>query len=238
MASSDFNVRAHLQAGHVIPAHPLALTPSRTMDEVHQRALTRYYVTAGAGGMAVGVHTTGFPIHDSTIGLYRPVLELAAETATAALAGDPRPFVLFAFRHPGVEQSVAAVVIFEHRLFGQRRFLGLARHRFQTHADGGLHGRGHRTLDKGTDAEAHMGGLLRLQQVERNLPADDGAAQVHEHQDAIFAQDSLNRLGNRDRIGAEGLVRVVAAADGDNRCSSLDLLVRQRLDGDGQLFAV
>ncbi len=93
MASSDFNVRAHLQAGHVIPAHPLALTPSRTMDEVHQRALTRYYVTAGAGGMAVGVHTTGFPIHDSTIGLYRPVLELAAETATAALAGDPRPFV-------------------------------------------------------------------------------------------------------------------------------------------------
>jgi dihydrodipicolinate synthase/N-acetylneuraminate lyase len=95
MASSDaaFNVRAHLQAGHVIPAHPLALTPSRTMDEPHQRALTRYYVAAGAGGMAVGVHTTGFPIHDSKIGLYRPVLELAAETATASLAREPRPFV-------------------------------------------------------------------------------------------------------------------------------------------------
>lgn len=96
MGSSDalnFNVRAQLQVGHVIPAHPLALTPSRTMDERHQRALTRYYVAAGAGGMAVGVHTTGFPIHDAKIGLYRPVLELAAETATAALDGQPREFV-------------------------------------------------------------------------------------------------------------------------------------------------
>jgi dihydrodipicolinate synthase/N-acetylneuraminate lyase len=95
MVNSDaaFNVRAHLQAGHVIPAHPLALTPLRTMDERHQRALTRYYVAAGAGGMAVGVHTTGFPIHDASIGLYRPVLELAAETATAALSREPRPFV-------------------------------------------------------------------------------------------------------------------------------------------------
>lgn len=96
MGSSDatyVNVRAQLQAGHVIPAHPLALTPTREMDERHQRALTRYYVAAGAGGIAVGVHTTGFPIHDANIGLYRPVLELAAETADAALAASPRPFV-------------------------------------------------------------------------------------------------------------------------------------------------
>ena len=85
-ASDVFNVRQHLLAGQVIPAHPLALTPSRDMEVRHQRALTRYYVAAGAGGMAVGVHTTGFPIHNPQIGLYRPVLELAAETATAALA--------------------------------------------------------------------------------------------------------------------------------------------------------
>jgi len=78
-------MRRHLLDGQVIPAHPLALTPSRDMDERHQRALTRYYVAAGAGGMAVGVHTTGFPIHDPAIGLYRAVLELAAETATDAL---------------------------------------------------------------------------------------------------------------------------------------------------------
>lgn len=88
MVASEFrfNVRRHLLEGHVIPAHPLALTPHRTMDERYQRALTRYYVASGAGGMAVGVHTTGFPIHDESIGLYRPVLELAAATADEALA--------------------------------------------------------------------------------------------------------------------------------------------------------
>lgn len=87
--SFPLNVRAHLAAGQVIPAHPLALTPSRTLDEQHQRALTRYYVEAGAGGMAVGVHTTGFRIHDADVGLYRPVLELAAETADAWRARTP-----------------------------------------------------------------------------------------------------------------------------------------------------
>jgi dihydrodipicolinate synthase/N-acetylneuraminate lyase len=88
-------LRQHLLAGQVIPAHPLALTPRRTLDERRQRALTRYYVAAGAGGMAVGVHTTQFEIHDPHVGLYRPVLELAAETAAAELAagGAPRPFV-------------------------------------------------------------------------------------------------------------------------------------------------
>ena len=93
MAADDLNVRQHLARGHVIPAHPLALTPHRTVDERCQRALTRYYIDAGAGGMAVGVHTTGFPIHDAKIGLYRPVLELAAETADAALNASARPFV-------------------------------------------------------------------------------------------------------------------------------------------------
>jgi dihydrodipicolinate synthase/N-acetylneuraminate lyase len=63
----------------VIPAHPLALTASRNLDERRQRALTRYYLDAGAGGIAVGVHTTQFAIRESKFGLYRPVLELAAE---------------------------------------------------------------------------------------------------------------------------------------------------------------
>ena len=89
MASRDLGhidaLRAHLLAGHVIPAHPLALTSSRSIDEKHQRALARYYIAAGAGGIAVGVHTTGFPIHDVKIGLYEPVLALAAETASSAL---------------------------------------------------------------------------------------------------------------------------------------------------------
>jgi dihydrodipicolinate synthase/N-acetylneuraminate lyase len=82
--SEPLDLRRHLLAGQVIPAHPLALTARRTLDERHQRALTRYYVAAGAGGMAVGVHTTQFEIR--RFGLLRPVLELAAATADAALA--------------------------------------------------------------------------------------------------------------------------------------------------------
>ena len=86
--------RQHLLDGQVIPAHPLALDADRRLDERHQRALTRYYVAAGAGGIAVGVHTTQFAIRSH--GLYRPVLELAATTAAAALERSPRPFVLVA----------------------------------------------------------------------------------------------------------------------------------------------
>jgi dihydrodipicolinate synthase/N-acetylneuraminate lyase len=66
-----------LLEGVVIPAHPLALTAERKLDERRQRALTRYYLAAGAGGVAVGVHTTQFAIR--TAGLFRPVLELAME---------------------------------------------------------------------------------------------------------------------------------------------------------------
>jgi len=72
--------RATLRRGTVIPAHPLALTARRRLDERRQQALTRYYLDAGVGGIAVGVHTTQFAIRDPKVGLYRPVLELAAET--------------------------------------------------------------------------------------------------------------------------------------------------------------
>jgi dihydrodipicolinate synthase/N-acetylneuraminate lyase len=73
------NVQEKLRAGLVIPAHPLALNSTRKLDERRQRALTRYYLAAGAGGVAVGVHTTQFTIRDPKIGLLKPVLQLAAE---------------------------------------------------------------------------------------------------------------------------------------------------------------
>lgn len=73
------SVRDLFRRGLVIPAHPLALTASRKLDERRQRALTRYYVEAGAGGLAVGVHTTQFAIHGTP--LLAPVLELAAVTS-------------------------------------------------------------------------------------------------------------------------------------------------------------
>lgn len=74
------NIITALQRGLVIPAHPLALNSNRKLDEKHQRALTRYYCAAGAGGLAVGVHTTQFEIRDPKIGLYQPVLALVSET--------------------------------------------------------------------------------------------------------------------------------------------------------------
>ena len=73
-------VRNQLREGIVIPAHPLALTRERRFDERRQRALTRYYHAAGAGGIAVGVHTTQFAIRNPEHGLLKPVLQLAAET--------------------------------------------------------------------------------------------------------------------------------------------------------------
>jgi dihydrodipicolinate synthase/N-acetylneuraminate lyase len=75
-------IKAALHDGIVIPAHPLALTAERRLDARRQRALTRYYLAAGTGGLAVGVHTTQFEIR--RVGLFRPVLELAAEEVARA----------------------------------------------------------------------------------------------------------------------------------------------------------
>jgi dihydrodipicolinate synthase/N-acetylneuraminate lyase len=77
MASFDWGAR--LREGVVIPAHPLALTENRTLDEERQIGLTRYYIDSGAGGIAVGVHTTQFAIREK--GLYEPVLRLAVDAA-------------------------------------------------------------------------------------------------------------------------------------------------------------
>lgn len=81
-------VREALAAGRVIPAHPLALAADRRLDERRQCALTRYYLAAGAGGMAVGVHTTQFAIRNPQVGLFKPVLELAVEVARAHAAPE------------------------------------------------------------------------------------------------------------------------------------------------------
>ena len=77
--------------GTVIPAHPLALDQHRRMDERRQRALTRYYIDSGAGGIAVGVHTTQFEIRKQDVSLFQPVLELAAEEVEKAQL--TRPFI-------------------------------------------------------------------------------------------------------------------------------------------------
>ncbi len=94
-------LRASLSDGLVIPAHPLALTPERRLDERRQVALTRYYGAAGAGGIAVGVHSTQFAIRSA--GLFEPVLRLAAEAADES----PRPLVKIAGAIGPTAQAVA-----------------------------------------------------------------------------------------------------------------------------------
>lgn len=104
MHHSEINpeVRRLISEGTVIPAHPLALNADRSLDIAHQRALTRYYIDAGAGGLAVGVHTTQFAVRE--VGLYRPVLELAAETAAS---WTKRPLALVAGLVGPTQQAIA-----------------------------------------------------------------------------------------------------------------------------------
>ena len=88
-------LRRALLRGLVIPAHPLALNERRTLDERRQVALTRYYCDAGAGGLAVAVHTTQFEIRKPEVGLLQPVLELAMRAASEwCETGRPRPLMV------------------------------------------------------------------------------------------------------------------------------------------------
>jgi dihydrodipicolinate synthase/N-acetylneuraminate lyase len=89
----DARILQTIKQGIAIPAHPLALTAARRLDERRQRALSRYYIAAGSGGLAVGVHTTQFAIRQPKIGLFEPVLRLAAEEMDRADANRSTPLV-------------------------------------------------------------------------------------------------------------------------------------------------
>jgi dihydrodipicolinate synthase/N-acetylneuraminate lyase len=89
----DARTLAAFRRGLVIPAHPLALTDDGRFDERRQRALTRYYIAAGSGGLGVGVHTTQFAIREPRVGLFEPVLSLAAEEMNRADAAREVPLV-------------------------------------------------------------------------------------------------------------------------------------------------
>jgi hypothetical protein len=96
-----------LRRGLVIPACPLALNARRQLDERRQRALIRYYSAAGAGGVAVGVHTTQFAIRDPRIGLFEPVLAIAAEEMRRADERRGQPLVQIAGICGRTRQAVA-----------------------------------------------------------------------------------------------------------------------------------
>jgi dihydrodipicolinate synthase/N-acetylneuraminate lyase len=100
-------VRAELRRGLAIPAHPLALTAARTLDERRQAALTRYYCAAGAGGVAVAVHTTQFAIRDPHVRLLEPVLALAMDVLREDAAESERRRVAVAGVLGPTRQAVA-----------------------------------------------------------------------------------------------------------------------------------
>jgi hypothetical protein len=121
------HVRKGLGEGLVIPACPLALNRRRRLDERRQRALIRYYNAAGAGGLAVGVHTTQFAIHDPKTGLYKPILEIAAEENRRSKA----PGTLIAGICGGTKQAVSeAGLAVEHGV--DAGLLSLAGHKGAT----------------------------------------------------------------------------------------------------------
>jgi dihydrodipicolinate synthase/N-acetylneuraminate lyase len=106
------DLRITLLSGLAIPAHPLALNSSRKLDERRQRALTRYYLASGVGGIAVGVHTTQFAIRRPDIGLFQPVLELAAEEMDRAT----RPIVrIGGIVGPTTQALSEAALLMKHR---------------------------------------------------------------------------------------------------------------------------
>ncbi len=107
MESSDSRALDILRAGTVIPACPLALTAERKLDERRQRALLRYYRAAGAGGVAAGVHTTQFAIRDPDIGLFEPVLSLAADEMRSSDAASGERMVRIAGVCGRTRQAVA-----------------------------------------------------------------------------------------------------------------------------------
>jgi dihydrodipicolinate synthase/N-acetylneuraminate lyase len=102
----DQGIGDKLRDGMVIPAHPLALTENRKLDERRQVALTRYYCDAGAGGIAVGVHTTQFAIRDPRVGLFAPVLKLAVETMREREQGSGQRLIKIAGVCGLTEQAV------------------------------------------------------------------------------------------------------------------------------------
>lgn len=110
-------IRMLLERGLAIPASPLALDAERKLDQRRQRALWRYYSAAGAGGVAVGVHTTQFAIRDPKVGLFEPLLALAQEEFDRLDAGREEPLIRIAGVCGATDQAVAEATLARERGF-------------------------------------------------------------------------------------------------------------------------
>src|SRR5437763_1585475 len=116
----DPRIASDLQRGLVIPACPLALTAERRLDERRQRALVRYYLDAGATGLAVGVHTTQFAIRDPKVGIYRPILDLVAAEIDRRERGGARRIVRIAGVCGPVERRITGGLLGQWAVWTRR----------------------------------------------------------------------------------------------------------------------
>ena len=128
-------ILATLRRGAVIPAHPLALDADRKLDTRRQRALSRYYLDAGSGGLAVGVHTTQFAIRE--VGLYQPVLELAMRAAAEWAKTPPVMIAGLAGRTPqaAAEAQVARSLGYHAGLLSLAAMKGASEDELIAHAE-------------------------------------------------------------------------------------------------------
>lgn len=127
MATTNLDPRIGnaLRRGLVIPACPLALNAERRWDERRQRTLFRYYLAAGAGGLAVGVHTTQFAIRDPRYGLFQPLLELAAQEINRVDLRGQEPIIRIAGVVGRTHQAVTEAALI-HRLGYHAALLNLS----------------------------------------------------------------------------------------------------------------
>lgn len=120
--------------GQAIPALPLALDEARRFSERHERALVRYYLAAGCGGLAVAVHSTQFAIRDPEHGLFEPVLRLASETIDEELSADGRAFAKIA-GVCGMTPQAECEALLAHSLGYHAALLSLAAWKTQSESD-------------------------------------------------------------------------------------------------------
>ena len=187
----------------VIPAHPLALDRARRLDAVRQRALARYYIDAGAGGLAVGVHATQFAIRE--VGLYEPVLELAARTARE---WSERPLVMIAGLSGRTAQACReAEIALRARLPRRHAVAGADERRIDRRAGRALRSGGGRDpagrllpADRGRRHRVAGGVLAPLRRDRQRDRDQDGAVQPLSHARCRARRGRRRRRGPRHAV--------------------------------------
>ncbi len=229
------NLLNRLRSGCVIVAHPLALTEACGIDVVYQRALTRYYLAAGAGGLAVGVHTTQFAIHNRQVGLLEPVLELAAETAREHIrkSGQDPPIMIAGIvggTRQAVKEAQTAKDLGYH--IGLLSMTALAGKSIDEMID---HARGVSQVMPimGFYLQEAVSGMVLPQEFWRKLVNIGELAAIK-----IAAFDRYRTLDVLEAVAASGRSNEIALYTGNDDTIITDLLTRHEFNIDGRTVSL